>query len=190
MARVLLLLFAVFVITSAVTIVLHKGNGGNKPKLASDTATTTTVASGKTQGSTASVTSTTDAGAKTHVTSGKTTTTTPPVTHATTTTTTPPYVLFSVGGTGDDLIGPFVISTPATQWNVGWTYNCSKLGKKAKFDYTILFNHGSRQNLNDVGPHQLGLKGAGTKHYYDSGTFNLSVATECSWTVKVVEIIP
>ena len=191
--RVLLLLVAVFVITGAITIILHKGNGGPKTNLASGTATTTRATGGKTQLSSGGETSTTANGTQGHG-GGKSGTTTTAakthVTHPTTTTVPPPYVLFNVGGTGDDLIGPFVISTPATQWNVAWTYNCSKLGKKARFNYGILFRHGSRQNLNDLGPRQLGMSGAGVKHYYDAGTFNLSVATECSWTVKVSEIIP
>jgi len=193
--RVLLLLCCVAVVTSVITIAVHKGPGDAKSQLASGTGTTTTVVGANVD---AKATSTTAAGTKAAVAGGKATTTTTvlvaktPVKEdpTTTTTTTPTYVLFNVGGTGDDLIGPFVISTPATQWNVAWTYNCSNLGKKEKFNYTVAFEHGSAPDLSDVGPRQSGVKGAGVKHYYDAGAFNLSVATECSWTIKVTEIVP
>jgi hypothetical protein len=48
-------------------------------------------------------------------------------------------------------------------------------------------NSGTQLDFNDIGPNQLGESGSGMEHDYDTGTFNLSVDSECDWALKVVE---
>ena len=48
-------------------------------------------------------------------------------------------------------------------------------------------NSGTPLDFNDIGPNQPGESGSGIEHYYDTGTFNLSVDSECDWALKVVE---
>ncbi len=66
---------------------------------------------------------------------------------------------------------------------MAWTYDCSNFGTSGNFDYTV--QQGTEDDFNDSGPNQLGMNGQGVEHYYDAGTFNLSVNSECNWTIKV-----
>ena len=40
----------------------------------------------------------------------------------------------------------------------------------------------------DAGPNEIGSGGQATSSYYDTGTFNLQVNSECNWTVTVATI--
>jgi hypothetical protein len=101
-----------------------------------------------------------------------------------------PQVLFDIQGTGDDTIGRFVIGTRATPWDVHWSYNCSKLRKRAHFNYTVVFINGARPDPNDLGPRQTGMSGSGLERYHNSGTFGMTVTTQCTWTVQISETNP
>lgn len=65
-------------------------------------------------------------------------------------------------------------------WTLAWSYsNCT--GGSGNFIVTI-----NNSSAHDVGPNELGSGTSGTDYYYDSGsTFNLSVSSECSWTITV-----
>lgn len=171
--RVLLLLFAVFVLVSVITIATHRNpaaKGAKAPINATTTSTAATV-----------IPTTGTGGANSPGASGK----------ATTTTTAPiRYIAFDIQHGGDDTIGPFVISTIASQWNLSWTYRCPKLTTNRGFDYVVDYKQGARRDLNDLGPNEHAGSGSGTEHYYDAGSFDLSVTSHCLWTIKVTEVVP
>ena len=93
-------------------------------------------------------------------------------------------VLFSGSGSGMESTTPFTVPVSAKGWHVNWTYNCASFGMAGNFNFDVY--QGTQLNFNDNGPNQLGSKGSGTEHYYDAGTFHLSVSSECAWTVQAV----
>ena len=95
-----------------------------------------------------------------------------------------PHVIFSTSGSGIASTRPFTIPAGDKEWQINWSYNCAKFGGSGNFDYTV--NQGTQPNYNDFGPNQLGASGHGIEHYYDHGTFNLQVNSECSWTIQVI----
>jgi hypothetical protein len=100
------------------------------------------------------------------------------------------HILFDIRGSGDDTIGRFPIDTTAKHWDVNWSYSCSKLGKEAGFNYTVVIVQLARADINDLGPSQTGMSGSGIRRYHDTGTFGITVATECSWTIELSETNP
>lgn len=94
-------------------------------------------------------------------------------------------VLYDIKDSGNDSVG-FVVSTAASRWQVGWTYDCSDLAKKGSFGFVVKI--GTRVDLNDPGPHKMGTGGSGLEHYYDTGRLKLSVTSKCAWTIKIVEV--
>jgi hypothetical protein len=74
-------------------------------------------------------------------------------------------------------------STPSfnqtAAWSLSWSYsNC--VGGSGNFSADI---NGSSDG--DPGPNELGSGGSGTDVYYDAGTFNISVISECDWSITV-----
>jgi hypothetical protein len=190
---VLLLLVGVFVVVAIVVVATHKSSttpAATAPPTDARTTTTpagaktSTTAAGRTT-STAGRTTSTAAGVKAPVADGKTTTTAAPITLGP-----GPHVLFDIQGNGDDTIGRFLIDEVATSWDVKWSYNCSKLRKKGGFNYTIVAIQGTRADPNDLGPRQTGSIGSGVERYHNTGTFGMTVATQCSWTVEISESNP
>ena len=77
-------------------------------------------------------------------------------------------------------------STPSfnqtAAWSLSWSYsNC--LGGSGNFSADI---NGSSDA--DPGPNELGSGGSGTDVYYDAGTFNISVISECDWSITVAPL--
>jgi len=179
------LLFGLFLLVSVVVIATHKDTtmlpGANRD--VTDGKPTTTYVGAKPP----------PAGGRTTTTAlGRTATTAKPAerTGEPSTSVPVPHVLFDIQGSGDDTIGRFLIGAVATPWDVNWSYNCSKLGKKASFNYTIVFIQKAQPDRNDLGPSQTGMSGAGVERYHDAGTFGITVATECSWTAEVSDTGP
>lgn len=73
--------------------------------------------------------------------------------------------------------------TMTGSWTMSWSYTCAGIGSRGNFDVTVTQPAGDLTI--DAGPNELGTGGSGTDHYYDSGTFHLSVISECSWSVSV-----
>jgi hypothetical protein len=93
-------------------------------------------------------------------------------------------VLFSQSASGISSTTPFTVPAAAKGWHVNWTYNCSNFGSSGNFTFDV--EQGTSLDFNDEGPNELGANGSGTEHYYDTGTFHLSVNSECTWTVQAV----
>lgn len=64
-------------------------------------------------------------------------------------------------------------------WLLSWSYS-DCVGGSGNFSAEI---NGS--SAADPGPNELGSGGSGTDVYYDSGTFNISVISECDWSITV-----
>jgi len=65
-------------------------------------------------------------------------------------------------------------------WTIAWSYDCSSAyGATGNFIVNV---NGSTV---DEGVNELGGGGSGTDYYYDTGTFNFAVISECNWTINV-----
>ncbi len=70
------------------------------------------------------------------------------------------------------------------KWKLVWSYNCAAFGGSGNFIVTV--QQGSQPDFNDAsGPNELGAGGSGTTYFYSGGTLNLSIDSECAWTVAV-----
>ncbi len=73
--------------------------------------------------------------------------------------------------------------TESGNWQMAWSYNCSNFGSSGNFAVTV--NQPSNSTVIDIGPNELGMSGSGTDSYTDTGTFSLSVSSECNWSISV-----
>jgi len=122
----------------------------------------------------------------TAATTGSTTTTSPSGGHPTTTPTTLPFSIAQVHtGTGPATLSEFSVPSKATEWDIDWVFSCSSASTKTgTFDVTVV-GHGASADTTDAGVTQQGPGTAGLVKNYDTGKFNLKVATTCKWTVRV-----
>ena len=67
-------------------------------------------------------------------------------------------------------------------WQMSWAYDCSSYGSEGNFIVDI---NGGSGLVFDEGPNELGLGGSGTDYYTDTGTFSLSIFSECAWSITV-----
>jgi len=95
----------------------------------------------------------------------------------------PKGVLLSMSGSGTETTEPFTVPSSARGWHVDWSYNCANFGTAGNFDFDVY--QGTQPDFNDNGPNQLGMKGEGVQHFYDTGTFHLETDSECDWTLLV-----
>ena len=68
-------------------------------------------------------------------------------------------------------------------WLMSWSYNCSNFGQPGTFGVEI--DQPPGDFAFDIGPNEEGSSGSGTDYYFDSGAFQLSVISECHWTISV-----
>jgi hypothetical protein len=73
--------------------------------------------------------------------------------------------------------------TQSGPWTMAWTYDCSAFGSQGNFSVDI--NQPAGDETEDLGTNELGDGGSGTDYYYDTGTFSLSVISECDWSITV-----
>lgn len=73
--------------------------------------------------------------------------------------------------------------TESGKWQMAWSYNCSNFGSSGNFGVTV--NEPSSSTTYDQAPNELGTGGSGTDYYTNTGTFSLSVNSECNWTITV-----
>jgi hypothetical protein len=69
-------------------------------------------------------------------------------------------------------------------WDVNWTYDCSRQGSPGDFDFSGYTSQGGATGI--YGPEQFGMRGSGVQHYTEAGTFHLVVNSSCSWGIQVV----
>lgn len=63
-------------------------------------------------------------------------------------------------------------------WTLSWSYTDCASGT-GNFVVSINGSDG------DIGPNELGTGSSGTDYYYDTGTFNFEIDSECDWTISV-----
>ncbi len=116
-----------------------------------------------------------------------TTPTTVPVTAPPPTTAPPPkpVVLLSQQGSGIANLPAFVVASGSKGWVLNWNYSCAAYGSSGNFIVDIN-TPGNALGTSDAGVNELGNGSSGTENYYDAGTFQLQVNSECSWGVQVV----
>jgi hypothetical protein len=68
-------------------------------------------------------------------------------------------------------------------WQMAWNYDCSAFGSQGNF--VVMVNQPNSSTGIDVAPNELGMSGSGTDSYTDTGTFSLSVNSECTWSITV-----
>jgi hypothetical protein len=91
-------------------------------------------------------------------------------------------------GSGQSSLAAFTIPSNSKGWNLGWAYNCSGFGSSGNFIVTI--NGIGNTQSSDAGVNQLGAIGNSVESYYDTGTFQLVVNSECNWDLKVTASEP
>lgn len=64
-------------------------------------------------------------------------------------------------------------------WTMAWSYNCSNYGSPGNFIVDV-----NNSNI-DQGTNELGTGDSGTDYYYDTGSFSLSIISECDWSITV-----
>jgi hypothetical protein len=89
--------------------------------------------------------------------------------------------LLALSGNGDVSTATFTVSAAAGGWHVNYAFNSSN--GPCVFDWTTY--QGQAIDQADSGPGAYAVKGSGTEHYYDTGSFHLVVGGACNWTVKV-----
>jgi hypothetical protein len=68
-------------------------------------------------------------------------------------------------------------------WDLKYTYNCASFGMQGNF---IVTTGGTDFPLPLA--NELGKRGSVTTHQHDGGSLYLEVNSECSWTLKVIDI--
>jgi hypothetical protein len=89
--------------------------------------------------------------------------------------------------TGDESGPQFTVPARDSGWNEVYTFNCASTGQAGNF-ITSITGYGSAADTDDGGANQLELSGSGTNHYYDTGTFSITVESECYWTEEAVSV--
>ena len=83
--------------------------------------------------------------------------------------------------------GSTPVFTMAGPWTMQWSYHgcgTATVGI-ATGNFIVTVNQPSNDVQNDTAPNELGTSGSGVDHYYDTGSFNLSVLSTCSWSITV-----
>ncbi|HEX3792182.1 MAG TPA: hypothetical protein VHW44_30240 [Pseudonocardiaceae bacterium] len=88
-----------------------------------------------------------------------------------------PTVVYTKTGNGEGSTPNF---TTGAEWQIQYTYDCSKFGQSGNFAVT------AGDDIN-VAINELGDKGGDTSYVHaDAGTHALQILSECSWTVTVL----
>jgi hypothetical protein len=67
-------------------------------------------------------------------------------------------------------------------WNLNWSYsNCTD----GSGNFIVNINQPIGDTAFDVGPNELGSGGTGSDTYTDTGTFSLSIDSECGWSIAI-----
>jgi len=73
--------------------------------------------------------------------------------------------------------------TQTGPWEMSWSYNCDSFGEAGNFVVNV--NQPAGDDYPDLGVNELNTSGSGVDYYYDTGVFNLSVTSECNWSITV-----
>jgi hypothetical protein len=90
------------------------------------------------------------------------------------------YTSSQIGGGGSGSTPQF---SESGNWTMKWSYDCSSTGSPGTFFVQV--NQPPDFTALDLGPAESGLSGSGTDAYFDTGAFNLSIASACTWSITV-----
>jgi hypothetical protein len=91
-------------------------------------------------------------------------------------------VIAQFAGHGQSRIAGFTMTGHGT-WRIGWSYNCSALGRPGTFIVTAMDAGIPRSRPVD----QTGRSGHGiTSAYPDAGAHDLAVDSGCAWTLRIL----
>lgn len=94
-----------------------------------------------------------------------------------------PKVIATFTGSGIENTAKFYISGSGN-WVLKWSYDCSSLGMSGNF----IVDEDGGNDFNGANVNELSAGGRGRTHVYsDAGSHYLSVNSECSWRVQVVQ---
>lgn len=79
--------------------------------------------------------------------------------------------------------GTTPVFTQPGHWLMSWSYNCANYGSPGNFIVDVQ-QPADDPNI-DIGPNELGNSGSGTDFYYDAGSFQLAITSECDWSISV-----
>ena len=68
-------------------------------------------------------------------------------------------------------------------WLMSWSYDCANFGEPG--DFSVNVQQPANDPDVDIGPNEEGNSGSGTDFYYDAGSFQLAVISECDWSISV-----
>jgi hypothetical protein len=82
------------------------------------------------------------------------------------------------------------VPSSAKGWDETYTYDCTSFDAVNGGNFiTSITGFGGAQFTTDSGVNELGVSGQGVEHYFDTGTFNIAVDTECpTWTDTVTVV--
>jgi hypothetical protein len=83
-----------------------------------------------------------------------------------------------IGTTGDT--PSFTESGP---WTMTWNYSCT--GPANDDGLLVVINAPQGDTAGDVGPLEVDASASGEDYYYDTGSFNLAVTSDCTWSITV-----
>jgi hypothetical protein len=95
-----------------------------------------------------------------------------------------PTTLLDISGNDRQQTQQFTVPS-GSHWSLAYSYDCSGFGLFGNFIVGIYSSNG-RRRIRDQGAKALGVGGLKVQHYNDSGTFHLTINSECSWTVKAL----
>ena len=99
---------------------------------------------------------------------------------AATQTTVQAKILLDIDGNGTKTTEKF--TTQGDDWDLSYTYDCSKFGYEGNFMVDVKGGDGSPTEMM---VNQMGKKAGDTDHYHTGGTFYLEVNSECHWHITV-----
>jgi hypothetical protein len=88
-------------------------------------------------------------------------------------------VLLDKSGSGINQTAKF---TAGGDWEIDWSYDCTKFGSNGNFIITVYNGDGTPSG---IAANQLGAKGADVSNQHQHGTFYLEMNSECDWHVIV-----
>jgi Protein of unknown function (DUF2510) len=87
-----------------------------------------------------------------------------------------------LAGNGDKTTANFTVTED--QWTIAYVYSCANVGGSGNFIVDVNDSTGT-DDFNKDGVNELGATGNSSTVEHGSGTYSLSILSECTWTITV-----
>jgi hypothetical protein len=74
--------------------------------------------------------------------------------------------------------------TTSAAWTMAWSYTCSNADPSDDL-FSVFINQPANDTNDDAAPNENSTGGSGTDSYTDTGTFSLSIISDCAWSITV-----